>query len=112
MKVLALTQSCQDKGCHVNSKYQVSILDFNQSGQNLYPVIFEYEKGLKKIGQSAKNTKACISFDSPTENSYTLTAILETGDTLCSTKLEGGYSQAEIITTDSNKTKYQIDYKA
>ncbi|MES2655878.1 MAG: hypothetical protein V4620_09835 [Bacteroidota bacterium] len=110
--VLALAPSCGNKNCRATSKDDVSVLIINESGHYLSSLVLKHEKGIKNIGPLADSAQTCVSFHSPGESSYTLTATLENGDTLISSQYtEGGYALTETIMADSIQTKHQqADY--
>ena len=80
----------------------------NQSGHSAKFLSLKHERGNVEIGAILNNSEVSVVFESPGENSYILTAILDNGDTLKSngTYSEGGYRLTEVITSKSIRTKF------
>lgn len=81
----------------------------NESGQEAKTLWLEHEGGKEEFGPIAKNDSKSVAFESAGENSYTITAVLENGDTLRSkgTYTEGGYKLIEVMSATEIKTKFE-----
>jgi len=70
--------------------------------------------GMSKVesGLLSTDAKTCLSFNSPGENSFKLTATLINGDTIGSTEVysEGGYKFIGTLTNDTIKLQYDNKY--
>jgi len=95
------------------SRENVCITIINATGQPIKTVRL-LTHGISKVasGQLATDDKTCLSFNSPGENSFNLTAILNNEDTITSTEVysEGGYKFIGTITNDTMKIEYNNKY--
>ncbi len=113
--VLVLTGviACDDKSKCDCSKDSVCVSIINSTGQPLETVTL-LSRGINKatVGQLASDDKACLSFKSSGENTFSLTAILSNGKTLISREeySEGGYKFIGTITKDEIKIEYNDTY--
>lgn len=101
--------SCKedDTSCKILDKDDVCIILKNRSGKNIKLLELKHERGKNEITNITDNENANISFNSPGESSYTITATFEDGKTVKSTGayIEGGYKMTEIIHIDKIETK-------
>lgn len=91
----------------------VCVTIINHSGKAIKKIILKHEKGSINIDPIDINSQASVTFRSPGENSYILTAILINGDTLVSngSYVEGGYKSTETITSESISTRHDDIYQ-
>ena len=101
--------SCNEKNttCENLAKGDVCVIIKNRSGKMIESLELEHERGFKRIININDDENVNISFNSPGENSYTLTATFEDGTKIKSTGayIEGGYKMTEIIHSDKIETK-------
>ena len=100
--------SCKkNTSCKNLAKGDVCIILKNRSGKNIKLLELRHERGKNEITNLADSENANISFNSPGESSYTISAVFEDGKTVKSTGayIEGGYKMTEIIHKDKIETK-------
>lgn len=101
--------SCREKNtsCEYLAKGDICVILKNRSGKNIKSLELKHERGKNEIINLANNENANISFNSPGESSYTITASFEDGKVVKSTGtyIEGGYKMTEIIHNDEIESK-------
>ncbi|MBK8369694.1 MAG: hypothetical protein IPL10_20605 [Bacteroidetes bacterium] len=108
--IFILFISCNsDDKCGNITEREVCVTIFNKSGQRIRHLTLTNEKGFNDVGVLKNNSQTSIKYASGGEDSYTIIAVLDNGDTLKSngTYTEGGWKMNEIVTKDSIKTKYK-----
>ncbi|MFC4816636.1 hypothetical protein [Flavobacterium sp. GCM10023249] len=107
-----LFQSCKEKdtSCNYLAKGEVCIVLKNRSGKNIQSVELLHENGKSEIVTIKDNENGAISFNSPGENAYTITATFDDGKKVKSkeTYIESGYKMIETIHKDTIVTKHAI----
>jgi len=106
--------SCKEKNtsCEYLAEGAVCITLKNRSGKHIKYLALIHERGTNEMANIADHANANISFHSPGENSYTVTATFEDGQTLKSNGeyIEGGYRITEIIHSDKIETIHNKSY--
>jgi hypothetical protein len=105
--------ACQNQDtskCDCSSK-SVCVTIKNETNQSINVIILKHEKGEATTKQLTSQNITCLSFESPGENSFNLTAVLNGGDTLKSLEMysEGGFTYSATIRKDTiniNHSKY------
>lgn len=112
--ILTLTGvvACENKHKCECSSENVCVTLINSTGQIIETVKLIHEKGNIATGQLAIDNETCILFKSPGENSFSLTAILNNGDSLISTAgyCEGGYRFIATATKDTIKIELNNEH--
>ena len=110
LPICLLLSSCigHNNPCDSTTGNQVCITIINQSGHRIIEISLVHERGRVELGSIPANSSISTIFESPGENSYVITAVLDHGDTLKSpgTYTEGGYKLTEIVTQQEIKTKF------
>jgi hypothetical protein len=95
------------------SRERVCITIINSTGQPIKNVrLLTHGISKEASGLIETDDKTCFSFNSPGENSFNLTAILNNGETVISTEVysEGGYKFIGTISNDTIKIEYNNNY--
>lgn len=112
LMLLFLFQSCKEENNFslFSTKNEVNIILKNRSGKKINSVLLQHEKGTKKYFSLTNNTNTTITFNTPGENAYTITATFDDGKKVKSkeTYIESGYKMIETIHKDTIVTKHAI----
>lgn len=111
LPALTCVVACDNK-CNCSSK-NVCVAIINSTGQPIETVrLLTHGIKIVESKQLAIDDKTCISFKSPGENTFSLTAILSNGDTVISADeySEGGYKFIGTVTKNKIKIEYNNFY--